>query len=183
MRSVALFILWVAGPCFTGLALAAARSQDFAVPDHGTVTMAVPAEWTSDLHQPEGRLPPTVSIKARAGAPFEMRITILWPVGMTVKQFSEVALEAMVEGAAKSAEPQSVEGKLAIKPLSGAGGTGYYFAATDKAPKPDEFKFLTQGMLQCGSVTLAFTILGNDGQAASVEAALDMLLGARQQMP
>ena len=77
--------------------------------------------------------------------------------------------------AAKSAEAQSVEGSLAIQNLVGSGGRGYYFRATDRAPKPGEWKYLTQGMIRAGTIALAFTILTNDGQASIEKAALEVI--------
>jgi hypothetical protein len=58
---------------------------------------------------------------------------------------------------------------------------GFYFAATDRAPKPDEYKFLTQGVVRVGELSVTFTILTNDGQDAVVKQALDALKGATQE--
>jgi hypothetical protein len=86
-----------------------------------------------------------------------------------------------VVSAAKSAEQQSVEGSLPLQSLVGASGRGYYFRATDRAPKPGEWKYLTQGMIRTGEIALTFTILTNDGQAAIEKAAVDMIRVAVQQ--
>ena len=81
----------------------------------------------------------------------------------------------MVESAAKQAESQSVEGKLTVRDLVGNHGRGNYFFATDKAPAPGEWKYLTQGLIRTNGITLAFTILTNPGQESTAKAALDML--------
>jgi len=180
MRRVAQVLVATASLCLAGLALAAAPGQTFAVPGHGSVTLAIPGQWTSELRQPDDGSPPTVALKSHAGALFEAYITLLWPVGTADKTFTDDALEEMVRGAAQASESQSTEVTLAIKPLAGTGGKGYYFAATDKDPKPGEFKYMKQGMLQGSRVTLAFTILSNDGQEALAQAALDLVAGAQQ---
>jgi hypothetical protein len=55
-----------------------------------------------------------------------------------------------------------------------------YFSATDRAPKPGEYKFMTQGMLQVGELSVTFTILTNEGQELVIKQALDALKGAAQ---
>ena len=67
---------------------------------------------------------------------------------------------------------------LIVKELSGPACHGYYFSATDKAPKSGEYAYMTQGIARTGDILIAFTVLTNDGQEAVVKAALDMLRGA-----
>jgi len=64
---------------------------------------------------------------------------------------------------------------IEIRTLKVDGGTGYYFSATDRAPNPGEYKYLTQGMLPVGELVVTFTILSNDGGEAAVSAALTLL--------
>ena len=78
-------------------------------------------------------------------------------------------------GAAKFIKSQAVEETLKIVELKGSSGRGYYFSATDKAPKPGEYKFMTQGILLVGELTVTFTILTNDNQKDTVNDALTML--------
>jgi hypothetical protein len=179
MRILTRFVVAAAASCLAGLALAAAPGQGFPVPDHGTVTMPVPADWRSDLNQPPGNQPPTVLLKPRSGPPFQMFVALLWPIGAPIKQVTDDLLKQMTTLAAQSAEAQSVEGKLEPRVINGAQGSGYYFKATNKVLRPGEFKYLTQGVLQCGSVTLGFTIMSNEGQEATLKTAMDILTGAR----
>ncbi len=59
--------------------------------------------------------------------------------------------------------------------LVGPNSRGYYFFATDRAPAPGEWKYLTQGAVQVGAIALTFTILTNDGQEADAKAALELI--------
>jgi hypothetical protein len=70
------------------------------------------------------------------------------------------------------------EGDLEIRRLQGASGIGFYFVATDRVPQPEEFRYMNQGILEVGDLTVTFTILTNEGQDAVVEEALAMLKGA-----
>jgi hypothetical protein len=50
--------------------------------------------------------------------------------------------------------------------------------ATDRAPKPGEWKYVTQGMVNIDGAPFAFTILTNDGQEAVAKAAMDLIRNA-----
>ncbi len=174
---IAAVVLVVA--CWPGLAVAV--SQNFVLPGHGTLLLNVPEGWKSNLKQPPGGLPPTIGLGAQSGAPFVVLITAVWGPGSGAGVPDGTKIRSIVASAAKSAEAQSVEGALPLQNLVGSSGRGYYFRATDRAPNPGEWKYLTQGMIRTGAIALSFTILTNDGQAATEKAALEMIRLAVQQ--
>jgi hypothetical protein len=143
----------------------------------------VPDAWKDEIGQPPDRLPPTISLTPRSGERFQILITVVWAVAPGAKTPNGAVLRADVAAAAKNAEPQSVEGTLPLRELVGSSGKGFYFAATDHAPKPGEYKYLAQGMMKTGDIALAFTILTNDGQGAVVKAALTLLQTASHRGP
>lgn len=70
---------------------------------------------------------------------------------------------------------QSVENPLVAQPLVGGSLRGYYVHATDKAPKPGEFKYLETVILGFEDVPVMATILFSDSgeqDAAQARAAL-----------
>jgi hypothetical protein len=105
-------------------------------------------------------------------------ITPVWPIAPANLKLDEAALRAKVAEAAKQTEPHSTEGALALHDLKTPGGRGFYYAATDRAPKPGEYKYLTQGMIPVGAIALAFTVVSNDQDGKTARAALDMLKSA-----
>src|SRR5208283_5181837 len=123
--------------------LAASPPQHFALPGHGELLLNVPGNWRSGVQQsadqksPDG-VSPTIWLSPQKGAPFVVQINAAWDIAPD-------RIRSIVAAAAKSAEPQSVEGSLALHDLVGTSGHGYYFVATDKAPAPGEWKYLTQG--------------------------------------
>jgi hypothetical protein len=176
MRPTSLRVWLLAAGVLSGLAAALAASpRTFDLPDHGTLSLAVPDPWQDELRQPPNRLPPTVVLSPRSGAPFQVLMTAVWPIGATAGRIDDAAIRAEVAAAAKEAEPQSVERALAIQELAGVNGRGFYFSATDKAPRPGEYRYLTQGIVRTGEIALAFTVLTNDGQESVLKAALEML--------
>jgi hypothetical protein len=165
--------------CWPGFA--AAAPQNFVLPGHGTLLLNVPEGWKANFKQPAGGLPPTVGLGPQSGAPFVVLITPVWGTSPGSSVPDDANIRSTVALAAKSAEAQSVEGALSLKDLTGTSGRGYYFRATDRAPAPGEWKYLTQGMIRTGAIALTFTILTNDGQAAAEKAALEMTRLAVQQ--
>jgi hypothetical protein len=102
-------------------------------------------------------------------------ITAVWPIPPVTKISDEATIRSEVATAAKKAASQFVEGALPLQELKGTEGRGFYFSATDRAPGPGEYKYLTQGIVRVGEIALAFTVLTNDGQEGVVKAALEML--------
>lgn len=165
--------------CWPGLGYAA--PQSFVLPGHGSLLLNVPADWKAELKQPPGGLPPTIGLGAQSGASFVVLVTPVWERSPDRAAPDDAKIKSTVTAAAKSAEPQSVEGSLALQNLLGTSGRGFYFRATDRAPKPGEWKYLTQGMIRSGGIALTFTILTNDGQRGIETAALEMIRLAVQQ--
>ena len=169
--AVVLIVAW------SGIATAA--SQNFALPGHGSLLLNVPQGWTSNIKQPPGGLPPTIEIGAHGDASFVVLVTAVW--GNTPTDTPDDGkIRSIVASAAKSAEAQSVEKSLSLRNFVGSSGSGCYFRATDRAPKPGEWKYLTQGMIRTGAIALTFTILTNDGQASIEKSALEMIRLAAQ---
>ena len=71
-----------------------------------------------------------------------------------------------------------VSPQIKLKEFAGTAGPGFQFFATDAAPGPGEFKYMTRGKLKVGDVSVTFTILTNEGQDAVVRSALAMLKSA-----
>ena len=157
-----------------------ASPQSFKLPGHGELQLRVPDSWVAVVSQPSENLPPTIVLKAKSGQPFQILITPVWAMagGGPLPGLAEVKQE--VASAAKEAGPQSVEGTLPLQELSGTSNHGYFFKATDRAPKVGEFKYLTQGIVCLAQINLAFTILTNDGQDSVIKAALDAMREALQ---
>ncbi len=138
-------------------------TRNYQLPDHGLIQLQVPQSWREELRQPPGRLPPTIVFSPKAGTSFQILLTPMFSVrqGMAMPSPSEV--KTNVERAAEHAKSQAVEKTIAVKELKGPSAIGYYFSATDRSPKPGEYKYKTQGMLRVGDLAPTITILTNDG--------------------
>lgn len=162
-----------------GAALAAGGgTRSYALGDRGTLELQVPAAWQDIVERTQG-LPPVITFSARDGAQFQVLLTPTWALAPGAKMPGREEIRAGVQRGADSAARQSVERVIEVKELKGSQGGGYYFSATDRRPKRNEYKYLTQGVTAVGDLRVAFTILTNDGQEAVVKDALAMLAGAR----
>ena len=177
--SVALLALLVTATVAAQANTTAARR--FTLPEHGQLVIAVPPDWKGELSQPANRMPPTITFTPASGKPFHILMTAIWPPTKDQQPQSRDQIRTTVQRGVDSARTQAVEKELRIVEFQGRTGPGFYFSATDRAPKPDEYKFLTQGVVRVGELSVTFTILTNDGQEAVVKQALDALKGATQE--
>ena len=152
----------------------------FALPEHGNFVITVPRDWKDQVRQPPDRLPPTIVFGPGSGRPFHVVMTPIWPPTKEHALPARDQVRAAIERGAQEASSQAVEKELRVLELQGRSGAGFYFTATDRAPKPGEYKFLTQGSILVGKLVVNFTILTNDGQEAVVKQALDALKNAAQ---
>jgi hypothetical protein len=154
--------------------------RTFVVPEHGSLQLSAPQSWTVELRDAPNRTLPTIAFGPNEGATYQILITPLAPTRKDGPPLAASAVKQMVEQAAQGAKTQSVEQTLVIKELKSGNNVGYYFSATDRAPKPDEYKNLTQGVFSLGEILITFTILTNDGYEGIVPAALTMIKSAVQ---
>ncbi len=74
---------------------------------------------------------------------------------------------------------QSVEKSLDVKPIGSGELRGSKVCATDRAPKPKEYKYVCQGVLTGGDAAVIFTLLYNDSGKAAAEKAASALEGVQ----
>jgi hypothetical protein len=162
----------------SSLATAGDSVKQFPLPNHGSLELRVPAGWADDVRQAPGDLPPTISFKSQNAPPFEVILTPMWKLRPDMKMPGPPEMRSSVEKAANEAASQAVEQSIEVKEMTGKAGVGYYFSATDKAPKPGEYKYMTQGMIGVKDMVVLFTVLTNDGQESTAKKALSMLASA-----
>lgn len=145
----------------------------YALAGHGALELPVPAHWKSEVYRPPGGQAPTISMRPASGAAFRVMLV------PDVKPMTPDDMERRVRHDAGKAAPRALEKNLMVKPLRGYVNFGYYFSATDTAPRPGEFKIMNRGIVRVGDMMVSFTILTNDGQHAAVKKVFAMLLHAK----
>lgn len=150
----------------------------YQLPNHGNLQLQVPSSWRDQLRQPPNQLPPTITLNTRGDNIIQVLITPIWAFREDIVLPSGQALKQRVEETIKEVSAQAVEKSIATREIKGKQGGGYYYFATDKAPQPGEYKYLTQGMIRIGELLATFTILSNDGAEKDVERALKVISSA-----
>ena len=148
------------------------------VPGGGVLVLPVPAGWRTSTKAGPGT---TVSFAPASGKAFEVLVSPLVAPDGRVSPSSGESLRRLVEASANNAKTQSVERSLPVQAFGSGDVQGSYFSATDRAPAPGDFKYMTQGAMSVGGLPVAFTILSNGNAQAAVEPALRMLTSARKE--
>jgi hypothetical protein len=160
------------------LSIWAASSSHIALPGGDELWLTIPTAWNEKFDSPQNNMPPGVWITPRQGPSFNVLITPLSGTPVGAAMTDETRLHSIVASVAKNALSQSVEMTIPVQILTGPHVHGFYIFATDRAPKPGEWKYLTQGMINIDGAPFAFTILTNDGQEAVAKAAMDLIRNA-----
>lgn len=158
-------------------------ASHIALPGGDELWLAIPEAWNQKFEAPDKNTPPSVWLTQRQGPTFNIFITPLTGSPMAAALTDQNKLRSVVTAISRDALAQSVEMSLPVHELSGGDVHGSYFAATDRAPKPGEWKYLTQGMVDIDGVPFAFTILTNDGQEAIAKTALELIRTASLHAP
>lgn len=150
------------------------------LPGRDDLVIDLPAQWRAQVRRPHAELPPSVAISGPDATALQMLVTPIWPVGSAPRGPTADELRALTQAGAARARPRAVEAELPLKDLGAAGKTGYYFSATDRAPEPGGYKYLTQGVLGMNELRVTFTVLANGAPQEPVAQALDLLRSLRR---
>ena len=156
----------------TAAVAADGEKKSFPLPDNSKLELAIPAGWKDEAKEK------SIVLSPPEGTAFRVVVTPVARQKPGASADTAIRMRDSVQQAADKVKPSALEQYLPVEALSGAPGPGYYFSATDREPKPDEFKYLTQGMLLVGDAVISFAILTNDGQEKAKDQALAMLKSA-----
>lgn len=146
--------------------------------DRGALVVSVPANWAEEVRQDDKARPPTIAYRVGGAKEPQVLVTPIWPARADAPRLATDQVRKHVEQAVDGVREQAVEKVISIVEFKGKAGTGFYFDATDKAPKPGEFKFMRQGMLMLDELLVGFTILSNSRQDPAIRDAMRLLQGA-----
>lgn len=114
---------------------------------------------SAQFHTPDGS---HMLVMVTAGTP---------PAGADV----EAHMKSVADRSAQEFLGQSVEKDLPVKAFKNGDTHGYLVCATDRAPKPGEYKYVCQGIAAAADKLVAFTVLYNDPGKAQAEHAVKAL--------
>ncbi|MCX5848044.1 MAG: hypothetical protein NTW65_01145 [Deltaproteobacteria bacterium] len=156
------------------------RKNTYPLPNHGSIQFNVQSNWQDDLLTDSNGLPPTIKFTQKSGSPFKILVTPIWAANEYTQLPDGNKLRNTVQSMADKVKSQAIEKNIELKELVSSSAHGYYFSLTDSAPKPGEFKYLTQGSIRVGDLIATFTILTNDGQDRFISDGLALMKSAEQ---
>ncbi len=89
----------------------------------------------------------------------------------------------VMNGTIEELAPQAVEQDLAPVELKGGRNPAFFVTATDKAPKPDEYKYISQILVSAGDAFVLATILYNESATEDAQRARDALADVTVTLP
>ena len=155
--------------------------KTYKIQNHGLLKLTIPSSWKDQFKQVAKTIPPTIRLIPPSNEKAIALITIIWNRDK-VKDFnSPENIKNLVVNTGQHLLKQSVEKKLTLQEIKGKTSAGYYYILTDKAPKPDEYKYLSQGGIGTGDLLLVFSILYNDKNSEFPKTSLQILRKAEHQ--
>lgn len=139
----------------------------------GTITLAVPRDWTptEDRHTESGATTYRLETPQKT---FSVEIVFNDLGYMRMDGLTDRHLEQFLERSLASMVPESVEGAATPRRFGGR-RDGVYVRLTDRAPKPGESLYLTRGVRLLGRDIVLFTLLSNDRDGAILRDVLEIV--------
>jgi hypothetical protein len=178
MRIAALLLSFAvasAGALAAHASVAKTTRHDYELADSLVVLLDVPDTWLGGIADKAGQRVPSILFRNADGPRFQVLLSV-------VPMSDLKAVEARVQKDADQFASIAADGKTPLHKVGALHGKGWYFRLTDKQyadPKSvvpaGEFKYLAQGAVNEGPMTLLFSVLTNDDSRNVEAAALAMI--------
>jgi hypothetical protein len=153
----------------------------FTISKRNRLKLSLSANWQAGMrHDPNG-MTSTIKIGPTGGERFEVLISRT-PRKNGEESVTPERLLQIVRESGQMAASQSAEQKLDVKEFGPGNWKGYYYRLTDKTPRPNEYKYMTQGAMSEGTILFTFTFLTNSEKAIDQEQFLSLLTSAQLEL-
>lgn len=149
--------------------------RSYTVADEGLLTLYVPKHWNDSKSQLSIGLPRTIRFSSGEGERFEVLFSARWSGRADPSVVEPNFLLSVTTYGAKIAAPQALEPELQVHSLPTHTGEAYVFSATDKDPKPGEYRYMVQGAVNVQGLVCTFTILTDGQNSAALADAIEMI--------
>jgi hypothetical protein len=149
--------------------------RSYTIATLGRVEMSIPARWQENVRLLE--VPPafTLAYRLPASKDFYMKVTGAWEPQQERASRDPSWLRRAVEKAGGALDKKN----LKLIEVSGPSAKGYYFQVAHKEKFPiGEFKFLVQGIIDLGTITLVFSAYSKEKDIPELSEALRVVQSA-----
>jgi hypothetical protein len=149
--------------------------RSYTMADQGLLNLYVPRHWTDKKSELSVGLPRTIRFSSSQGERFEVLFSARWSGREDPTVVEPNFVLSVAAYGAKIAAPQAMEPELEVRSLPTNSGEAYVFAATDKDPKPGEYRYMVQGAVNVQGLVCTFTILSEEQNSPAVADAIEMI--------
>lgn len=153
--------------------------MSYRITNQMALRLDMPPGWSDEIKPGSGETPPEIGMIPMPEGVSKVLISVLSFKQDMPDSERLTGIRRTVEDQGNEALPQAVERTFDIRQFKGKSSLGYLFTLTDKSPKPNEFKYLTQGGYGVGRLILLFTILSNEKDSEVSKLVLEMVGNAQ----
>jgi hypothetical protein len=158
--------------------LAQAAAPESKVLKVGTTSISLAWDSAWQVGQTGSGAPPNTA-QFQLANPHDMLVLLSAEAKPSADADVEAYMKLVIGKAIGEYQSVAVEKKLEPRMYSNGAMRGQVVCATDRAPKPEEYKYVCQGISTNGDVALIYTVLYNDPGKAQAEKATKALEGAQ----
>ena len=158
-----------------------ASIRAYEIPGHGILELTVPTGWKEEVRRPVGR-PPTITLVPVTGDSSKLLITPGWQTTSEQGFNTPPKIRELLERQGQGLIGSAIEERLVLEELRGPYSVGYFYSLTDKAPKPGEYAYMTQGAVGVGRLLVVFTFLFREKHLPERQAGLEIIRTARHKL-
>lgn len=153
--------------------------REFAVENHGVLEFSAPKSWKMTTRPAQKDMPSAIELSPGSGRAFMLLIMPMWSPTGDASFNSQEKMKQLMEAEKKHLAPRAEESDLLIDSFGGPQVKGFYVFASDKAPRPGEFKYLVRACAAVGDLMLSVTFLSNEKESEAMDDALALLRGVK----
>ena len=151
-------------------------TRSYKVSTMGSVEMSVPVHWQENVRLLEEPPAFTLAYRLPASKDFYMKVTSAWESQQERASRDSGWLRRAVEKAGWALDKKNFK----LIEVSGPSAKGYYFQLAHEEKFPiGEFKFVLSGIVDLGTITVAFSAYSNEKDAPQFIEALKVIENAR----
>lgn len=164
------------------VALPAAVEHRWHLPDHRSATLTLPESWEEALLGGDEETLDLFTIRLEAPQSYRWSLLVSVLGSKTRERIKDP--RRLAETVAANNRDEAVETELTLVELKGERVSGWYYTATDKGmvgkpAQPDQWPYMTQGVLDAGGQWFSFTLLSHSKGPSDLEPVLKALATLR----
>jgi hypothetical protein len=180
MSAMKRIFLGTAATLFVAAVFAAEPTMTLVAANGGSIELPWAKQWAQSkdaAYDPE-----TVAFVLQSD-PSAMHAMISPGRRVSAAELTEERLLELMARMTSNIAGQAVEKDLAAQPLAGGANRGWFVTATDKAPKPGEYQYITLVLAVADDIPVISTILFNDAGKADAGKARAAISNLKVNLP